>query len=84
MTEETTEKQYWHFSTDPQGDWLAEDGTRYTANAAAYWVTPQGLNVGCPYVATEKEAGSEKGYLYNPIPDEYEEHNIENENTELL
>lgn len=70
MEEKTT--LYWHFSTDPNGDWLGPDGTRYVAHRAAYWITPHGMNVGCPCCTTEQEAGAEKRFIYDPL-------NVENE-----
>ena len=68
MEEKTT--LYWHFSTDPNGDWLGPDGTRYVAHRAAYWITPHGMNVGCPYAETEEEAGAAMGLIYDPLPDD--------------
>ena len=64
------EAPYWHFSTDPRGNWLASDGTRYTANQARYWITPEGENTDCPQCTTEEEAGQAKGYTYDPLPEE--------------
>ena len=64
---------YWHFSTDPQGAWIDDAGIRYSAHSAAYWVTPGGLNAGCPQAATEQEAGEAMGYSYEPLPDPEDE-----------
>lgn len=58
---------YWHFSSDPQGDWLDDDAKRYTANSAKYWVTPLGVNVGCPQAETEQEAGQLMKYSFEPF-----------------
>lgn len=64
------EAPYWHFSTDPRGNWLASNGMRYTANQARYWITPEGENTDCPQCDTEEEAGQAKGYTYDPLPEE--------------
>lgn len=74
MEEKTT--LYWHFSTDPNGDWLGPDGTRYVEHRAAYWITPQGRNVGCPYAETEDAAGAAMGYVYDPLTPPSTTHDI--------
>lgn len=63
---------YWHFSSDPQGAWVDGAGIRYSAHSAAYWVTPGGLNTGCPQAATEQEAGIAMGYAYESAMTEEE------------
>ena len=64
------ETLYWHFSSDPNGPWLDDNGERHVAHAASYWITPQGRNVGCPCASTEEEAWAAMGYVYDPLNDD--------------